>query len=222
MMKDIDLVIFDCDGVVVDSEVLSCQCLVDVFNRYGVRINLDEVFEKFLGRGFSLVDAYYRETIGKPLPDKLRDEYRVLLAATFRKSLKPMPEIKGTLGELKLPYCLASSSDWERIEITLASAGLAAHFGDRIYNSAMVARGKPAPDLFLFAATQMGCAPKQSLVVEDTVPGVIAGKAAGMTVWGFTGGSHCVGREVGPQLVEAGADRIFDSMADFLKPTSLG
>ena len=221
-MKSIGLVIFDCDGVVVDSEVLSCQSLADILLQYDVPISLDQVFDKFLGRSFSLVEAYYRETTGKPLPDKLRTDYRDLLARTFRASLKPMPGINAILGALKLPYCLASSSDSERIATTLAAAGLAPYFGDRVYSAAMVAKGKPAPDLFLFAAAQMGHESRQTLVIEDTVPGVVAGKAAGMTVWGFAGGSHCVGRGVGRQLAEAGADRVFDSMADFTKPTGLG
>lgn len=221
-MNNVGLVIFDCDGVVVDSEVLSCQSLVDVLLRYDVPISLDQVFDKFLGRSFSLVEEFYREATGKPLPDKLRADYRDLLATTFRASLKPMPGINVILDALEWPYCLASSSDSERIATTLAAAGLASYFGDRVYSAAMVARGKPAPDLFLFAAAQMSRESVQTLVIEDTVPGILAGKAAGMTVWGFTGGSHCTGRDVGRQLAEAGADRVFDSMADFMKPMGPG
>jgi HAD superfamily hydrolase (TIGR01509 family) len=222
MMKSVGLVIFDCDGVVVDSEVLSCESLVEVLRQYDVPISLDDVFDKFLGKSFSVVEAYYREATGKSFPADLRTDYRDLLATTFRASLKPMPGIDAVLGALKLPYCLASSSDSERIATTLAAAGLAPYFGDRVYSAAMVAKGKPAPDLFLFAAAQMGREPRQTVVVEDTVAGVLAGKAAGMTVWGFAGGSHCIGRDVGRRLAEAGADRVFDSMADFMKPMSPG
>ena len=214
-MKDIDLVIFDCDGVVVDSEVLSCESLVDVLDLYGVRVSLDDVFEKFLGRSFSLVEAYYLETVGRPLPDALRTGYRTTLASKFRSFLKPMPAIVGLLNALETPYCLASSSDRERIDVTLEVTGLRRLFTNRIYLSSMVPEGKPAPDLFLYAARQMGHKPRRSLVVEDTVSGVLAGKAAGMTVWGFTGGGHCVGRDVARQLVAAGADRVFNSMVDF-------
>lgn len=104
-----------------------------------------------------------------------------------------------------------------RLAVTLRAAGLTERFGGRVYSASQVAHGKPAPDLFLFAAESMRVAPASCLVVEDTVPGVLAGKAAGMTVWGFTGGSHCAGRDIGRKLAEAGADRIFDHMSAFFE-----
>lgn len=214
-MDGFDLVIFDCDGVVVDSEVLACRCLADALRQHGMSFSLAEVFERFLGRSFSVVEDYYLGARGKALPDRFRTDLQSRLAEAFRTSLRPMPHIVDVLDRLDRPYCLASSSDAERIGLALAVTRLQRFFGDRVYNAAMVPNGKPSPDLFLFAAERMAAKAARTLVVEDTVAGIVAGKAAGMTVWGFTGGSHCLGRDAGRRLAEAGADRVFDSMADF-------
>jgi HAD superfamily hydrolase (TIGR01509 family) len=213
-MREVELVIFDCDGVLVDSEVLSCQCLVDIFRRHGVDIALSEVFDRFLGRRAAVHEAYFAEASRKPLPPDFRAEYRAHLMETFRTGLRAMPHVVKVLERLDRPYCLASSSGLERIELTLSVTGLAAYFDGRVFDGAMVTRGKPAPDLFLLAADRMSAAPERTLVIEDTVAGVEAGKAAGMTVWGFTGGGHH-DEESGRRLAEAGADRLLTSMAEF-------
>lgn len=213
-MKGFDLVIFDCDGVVVDSEVLACQCLADVLSLHGLPTRIDDVFARFLGRGLDAVERHYREERGGALPEGFRGELYDHLEAAYRRSLKPMPRVFDVIAGIDGPYCLASSSGMDRIRLALALTGLEEAFGDRIFNAAMVAHGKPAPDLFVFAATAMAAEPRRSLVLEDTIAGVVAGKAAGMTVWGFTGGSHCAGRDVASALSEAGADRIVTSMAE--------
>jgi HAD superfamily hydrolase (TIGR01509 family) len=210
-----ELIVFDCDGVVADSEVLACSCLRDVLAEYGVPVTMEDIFDRFLGRSFAAVAGYYREATGESLPDRFTAAYRQRLFSAFAASLKPVPHVATALGRLGMPFCLASSSDRERIALTLAVTGLSGHFGERVFNAAMVANGKPAPDLFLLAAERMSARPERTLVVEDTVSGVRAGKAAGMTVWGFTGGSHCAGRDFGGMLENAGADRVFASMADF-------
>jgi HAD superfamily hydrolase (TIGR01509 family) len=215
-MDGFDLVVFDCDGVVVDSEVLACRCLADVLGRHGMVLSIADVFERFLGRSFSAVEEYYLRARGEALPDAFRLELRSRLAESFARSLEPMPHIVDVLDRLDRPYCLASSSDAERIGLALAVTRLDRFFGDRVYNATMVSRGKPSPDLFLFAADRMGARAARTLVIEDTVAGIVAGKAAGMTVWGFAGGSHCVGRDVARDLAAAGADRVFDSMAEFM------
>jgi HAD superfamily hydrolase (TIGR01509 family) len=127
-----------------------------------------------------------------------------------------MPHVVDVLKRIDRPYCLASSSDAERIRLTLTVTGLTRFFSDRVYDASMVAHGKPAPDLFLLIAGKMGAAAPRALVVEDSVSGIVAAKAAGMKVWGFTGGSHCAGRDTARQLLAAGADRVFDSMAEFM------
>jgi HAD superfamily hydrolase (TIGR01509 family) len=215
MLRDIDLIVFDCDGVVVDSEVLACQALADTLAGHGLPVGIEGVFERFLGRSFAEVEAYYRAEKGKTLPDAFRSEFRSRIARFFRSDLRATAGIREVIATLGRPHCLASSSDPARIRFTLEAAGLAPLFGDRVYSASQVARGKPAPDLFLHAAEAMHTAPGRTLVIEDTVPGVLAGKAAGMTVWGFTGGSHCTGRDVGRMLGEAGADRVFDRMSAF-------
>ena len=215
-MKTHDLVIFDCDGVVVDSEMLSCQCLADALTGVGIEIGVDEVIERFLGRGFAAVADYCRSFRGRDLPDDFQGDLRRRLAEAFVTSLRPMPHVRDVLESLDVPYCLASSSEPARIGVALAVTALDGYFTDRVYHAGMVERAKPAPDLFLLAANEMAVSPSNTLVIEDSVPGVLAGKAAGMTVWGFTGGSHCKGGDVGRRLVEAGADRIVASMADLL------
>jgi HAD superfamily hydrolase (TIGR01509 family) len=215
-IRDIDLIIFDCDGVVVDSEVLACTCLSDALRLHRLDLGIDEIFELFLGRSFSVVEEYYRRVIGKPLPDAFRTDLHDRLSRSFAASLTSMPYVVDVLTRLDRSYCLASSSDAERIRLSLAVTGLARFFGERVYPAAMVARGKPAPDLYLFIAARMRAVTPRVLVVEDSVSGIVAGKAAGMKVWGFTGGSHCAGRDIGRQLLAAGADRVFDSMAEFM------
>lgn len=215
-MGDFDLVIFDCDGVVVDSEVLSCGCLAETFQSHGVPLGLDEVIERFIGRSSDAVDAYWRTYLKRPMPAEFFTEHHSRLMAAFRDQLKPMAGIDKVLTQLARPYCIASSSELERLRFTLAITNLDVHFAGRVFSGAMVANGKPAPDLFLLAAREMNHAPQRALVIEDSVPGVRAGKAAAMTVWGFVGGSHCRGRDVAAQLAAAGADCIFDSLADLL------
>ena len=215
-MLPFELIIFDCDGVLVDSEVLSCTCLADVFRRHDEPLSVAEVTDRFLGRSRSAIETYWVETKGGSVPTGFFEEYRVHLAATFRAALKPMPFAEDVLQKLDRPSCLASSSDMDRLRLSLSITGLDVYFEGRTFNSAMVAHGKPAPDLFLHAANAMGYAPADTLVIEDSVSGVQAGKAAGMTVWGFVGGSHCRNRDVAAELTNAGADRVFDSLAELL------
>ena len=217
MPPDVDLVIFDCDGVLVDSEMLACRSLAETLTRHGIPSGIEDVFEHFLGRSFALVETHYRERAGVPMPEAFRSDFCRRIEEVFAADLRPMAGVADVLGRLGRPFCLASSSDPGRLEVTLRASGLAETFGGRVYSASQVAHGKPAPDLFLFAAGAMAVAPARCLVVEDTVPGVLAGKAAGMTVWGFTGGSHCAGRDIGRELAEAGADRVFDRMSAFFE-----
>jgi HAD superfamily hydrolase (TIGR01509 family) len=215
-LDDFDLVIFDCDGVVVDSEVLSCGCLSEAFREHGVALAPDEVAEQFVGRSTAAIEAYWRTALDSDLPADFLSGYRRRVTAAFTRQLKAMPLAGEVLAKLPQPYCLASSSEIDRIRLTLSVTRLAGYFADRIFNAAMVENGKPAPDLFLLAARAMNQRPERALVIEDSISGVRAGKAAAMTVWGFVGGSHCRGRDVAGQLTAAGADRIFDSLAELL------
>jgi HAD superfamily hydrolase (TIGR01509 family) len=219
-MIDCDLVIFDCDGVLIDSEVLGCSCLAEILGKHGLPTSLDEVFDRFLGRSFGAVGDHYQEQTGRPLPDAFASDLRSLQSRRFATSLTPIPHIVEVLSTIDRPYCLASSSDRERIDLSLEVTRLARFFEGRIFSGTQVPRGKPAPDLFLAAAERMGARASRTLVIEDSVNGVLAGKAAGMTVWGFIGGSHYQGRSGAELLAAAGVDRIFDTMADLLPETA--
>jgi len=209
-----DLIIFDCDGVLIDSEMLSCGCLGALLREHGYEVDLEGVFGRFLGRSFSVVEEEYRAALGRPLQPGFAQTYRAMLRESFSRDLRPIPGVEAVLARLRTRSCVASSSDRDRLSFSLGVAGLAPYFGDRVYSSEQVANGKPAPDLFLFAAARMGAEPRRTLVIEDSVNGVRAGKAAGMTVWGFVGGSHHAGREGAGALTQAGADGILRHMAD--------
>ena len=213
-MTQPDLIIFDCDGVLVDSEVLSCSCLSKVLAGYGIELGLDQALDLFLGRSVTAVVEHY-EALGRTIPEKFSTELTAGVRAAFLSTLCPIEGVNSVLEGLQIQHCVASSSDVDRVCLSLSLTGLAAHFGSRLYTSQMVERGKPAPDLFLYAAERMQADPHRTLVIEDSVSGVTAAKAAGMTVWGFFGGSHYRSRDGQAILREAGADRVFGRMADF-------
>jgi HAD superfamily hydrolase (TIGR01509 family) len=209
-----DLVIFDCDGVLVDSEVLSCQCLVEVLRRHDVALDLETAFTHFLGRSSAAIVDHYLG-LGQGLPAEFGAELQASIREAFTRSLTATPNVEKLLRSLDIAYCLASSSDLERIDFSLAMTGLRGLFQGRVFSAEMVAEGKPAPDLFLHAAARMGARPERTLVIEDSVSGVQAAKAAGMRVWGFVGGSHYRFRNGRALLMAAGSDRVFEHMLDF-------
>ncbi|MCC8942214.1 HAD family hydrolase [Bradyrhizobium sp. Arg68] len=213
-LPETDLVIFDCDGVLVDSEELSCRCLSEALGRAGIEMSTAQALKLFLGRSTAAVTAHCRAA-GQPLPESFLAELALAVRETFRAQLKPIAGVAAVLAELRLPHCVASSSDLERVRFSLELTGLAPYFGERLYTSQMVQHGKPAPDLFLYAAREMAASPPRTLVIEDSVSGVMAARAAGMKVWGFVGGAHHRGREGDSLLRDAGADRIFAAMTDF-------
>jgi HAD superfamily hydrolase (TIGR01509 family) len=213
-MTNPDLIIFDCDGVLVDSEVLSCRCLSEVLAGYGIDLDLDQALDLFLGRSMTAVRDHY-EAHGRLIPEQFSTELSAGVRAAFLSALCPIEGVSSVLEGLQIPHCVASSSDFDRVSFSLSLTGLAPHFERRLYTSQMVDRGKPAPDLFLYAADRMQADPGRTLVIEDSVSGVMAGKAAGMTVWGFIGGSHYQSRDGKAILHEAGADRVFGRMAEF-------
>jgi HAD superfamily hydrolase (TIGR01509 family) len=209
-----DLIIFDCDGVLVDSEVLSCRCLSETLAGYGIHLGQDQALDLFLGRNLTAVLEHY-EALGRSIPEQFPIELRTGVRAAFLTALCPIEGVDSVLEGLQIPHCVASSSDVDRVSFSLSLTGLAPHFGTRLYTSQMVERGKPAPDLFLYAAERMQADPRRTLVIEDSISGIKAGKAAGMTVWGFVGGSHYQSRDGKAMLYQAGADRVFGRMADF-------
>jgi HAD superfamily hydrolase (TIGR01509 family) len=209
-----DLIIFDCDGVLVDSEVLSCRCLSETLAAYGIDLGLDQALDLFLGRSVTAVLEHY-EALGRTVPEQFSTELSAGVRAAFLSSLCPIEGVGSVLRGLQIPHCVASSSDVDRVSLSLSLTGLASHFDGQLFTSQMVERGKPAPDLFFYAAERMQADPQRTLVIEDSISGVRAAKAAGMTVWGFVGGSHYQSRDGEAILQQAGADRVFGRMADF-------
>jgi HAD superfamily hydrolase (TIGR01509 family) len=213
-MSAFDLIIFDCDGVVVDSEILSCGCLLTLLRQHEIEIDLAEVYQRFLGRNFQTVADQFQVWRNEPVPGDFRTKWEAAIRLAFSASLAAMPGIVDLLRSLKTPICIASSSDLDRVTFSLSLARLSEFFDGHVFTSQMVKRGKPAPDLFLHAAAAMGAAPERALVIEDSVSGVMAAKAAGMTVWGFVGGAHYAGREGRAALEASGATQVFDKMSD--------
>lgn len=213
-MTRIDLVIFDCDGVLIDSEVISANMLIAELKGYGVEMTLEFVSRHFLGRSYPVVLSEVRERYGVKLPDTFEADYRARLLAAFERNLVVMPGVTATIAALARPYCLATSSSPERLAQSLRLTGLTEVFGPNTFTATRVRRGKPAPDLFLFTATEMGAAPAHCLVIEDSLMGVQAGLAAGMQVWRFTGGSHLRGLDL-TEPEASRAHRQFDNFADF-------
>lgn len=212
-----DLVIFDCDGVLIDSEIISARMLIEELARLGVHIDLDYVARHFLGRSYPTVMAQIRREFGLDLPPEFEDQYRERLLDGFRRELKVMPGVADVLQSLAIPFCVATSSSPRRAEMSLSLTGLRDAIGPRLFTASQVARGKPAPDLFLFAAASMGADPARCLVIEDSLTGIHAAHAAGMQVWHFTGGSHFAARSapLGEALPEHRPHRQFDAFAVF-------
>jgi HAD superfamily hydrolase (TIGR01509 family) len=221
MSKATDLIIFDCDGVLVDSEVLSCGCLSRALASHGIELGMNEALELFVGRSVAAVHEHY-EAVGQSLPAEFSTELKARVRKAFSASLLPIEGVAAVLDRLQSPICVASSSDLDRVSFSLGLTGLSRYFGGRLYTSQMVKRGKPAPDLFLHAAAAMHADPRRTVVIEDSVSGVRAGKAAGMTVWGFVGGGHYASRDGQTILQAAGADRVFTRMSDFWPDGSEG
>jgi HAD superfamily hydrolase (TIGR01509 family) len=188
--RRLSLVIFDCDGVLVDSEMLSAEVLMAMMAEAGLPITPEIFRSDFLGRSYASAAGRVLQRFGRPLPDDFQAGYRERLFARMRSDLLPMDGVFDVLRTLSMPFCLATSSSPERLAITLVVTGLEQYFVGRRFTASEVAHGKPAPDLFLHAAARMGVPPAECLVLEDSEMGVLAARAAGMMVWHFTGGAH--------------------------------
>ena len=214
--EPIDLVIFDCDGVLVDSEVISARILIEQLGRVGVHVDFSYVQKHFLGRSWTKVAAEIRITYGLDLDSDFEERYRSNLLAAFQTELRSISGVEAVLGELNVPFCVATSSSPKRARRTLDLAGLEPYFGTRLFTASQVKNGKPAPDLFLYTAEAMAASPDRCLVVEDSIPGILAAQAAGMNVWRFTGGSHLRGLNA-EELDQGGTITVFDKWSQFFE-----
>ncbi len=207
-MARFDLVIFDCDGVVVDSERIVFEVFGSFIRSLGVHLSEAETREQFLGRALPECMTIVERLSGKPAPPGALERYCADRDRVLREQVQPVEGIREVLDQLTIPFCIASSGGHDKMRITLGATKLMPLFEGRLFSATQVARGKPAPDIFVFAAERMGAAPARTAVVEDSVNGVLAGCAAGMTVFGF------VDLTPAAKLIEAGASRTFADMRE--------
>lgn len=208
-------IIFDCDGVLVDSEVIALEVELEALAALGLTFQREDYLIRFMGLStdayHDLVDAEARTLLGRPLGQEVRGSMR--LRENMVARLKEVPGAVETVAALKRPKAIASSGSRAGLERKLKQTGLWAHFAPHVYSADHVVHAKPAPDLFLHAAAALNVAPSDCLVLEDSVNGVIGARAAGMTVWGFLGGGHATDG-LGARLTAAGAERLVRDWAE--------
>lgn len=199
-------VIFDCDGVLVDTELISNTVLAGLLSEAGLPTTLEFCLREYRGRSMTSVVELATQRHGAPLPDDIAARYYADMKDAFAREGRPVPGIVDALDRIALPSCVASSGPHHKMEVTLRRTGLWERFAGRIFSATEVEHGKPAPDLFLHAARAMGFDPAATAVVEDSVPGVQAARAAGMRVLAFA-------RETDAELLAAAGGEPFDDMA---------
>ena len=200
--------IFDCDGVLVDSERIAVRVDVAVLAQLGWAMTEAEVVERFMGRTDAYMVSQIEAQLGRPLPANWEEPFQHLYREAFEAELKPVSGILEALEGILSPTCVASSGTHARIRYTLGLTGLYTRFVGRIFSASEVAHGKPAPDLFLHAANRMGVHPAACAVVEDSRYGVEAARAAGMRAFGYAGGLSPRHWLEGPETV------VFDDMRE--------
>ncbi|GAB1857494.1 HAD family hydrolase [Flavobacteriaceae bacterium MHTCC 0001] len=208
-MSKYKCIIFDCDGVLIDSESIAIGVLVDMANELGASMNFKESLINLKGKSLNSCMALISELAGKPLPETFEKDYRTRTFETFKREIQPIKGIKKVLENLKIPFCTASSGPENKIRLNLEVTGLLPYFGDNIFSCYAIQKWKPEPDVFLWAAKTMGFTPEECLVIEDSVSGVKAAKAGGFDVFGYT--EHDYKNELQPL-----ATKTFSSMDELL------
>jgi HAD superfamily hydrolase (TIGR01509 family) len=209
----LDLVIFDCDGVLIDSEPLAVRADRACLAEAGIDISAEEILDRYTGIAIAEMWTDIETRYATSLPADLSERHHARLMQIFEAELKAVPHVEAALDSLDCKVCVASSSTPERVRRALSLVRLYERLQPHIFSAAMVARGKPAPDLFLYAARQMGVSPVRCLVVEDSPAGIEAARAAGMKAIGFCGGSHCRPGH-GALLRARGANAVIADMRD--------
>lgn len=208
MGRAYDLIIFDCDGVIVDSEVISNRVFREFLAGLGLKLSEQEVYERFLGRALADSLVIIEDLLGRPVPRATLEQYKRTRDETLRREVRAVEGVTEIIRALEVPFCVASSGDHDKMRATLGATGLLPLFDGRIFSAVDVAHAKPAPDIFLHAAETMQADPGRTIVIEDTVNGVTAARAAGMTVYGYAGLTPA------EQLTEAGAHTTFAHMRE--------
>jgi HAD superfamily hydrolase (TIGR01509 family) len=179
------LAIFDCDGVLVDSDRISLRIQAEQIRALGLPLTDGDCVREFLGIGMPATLRRIEEWLGRPLPDGWEADLEAEVEAAFRRELRPVPGIVEALDRISLQTCVASSGSHEKMTLTLGLTGLYERFAGRIFSADEVERGKPDPDLFFYAAERMGVVPERCVVIEDSPWGVAAAVAAGMSALGY-------------------------------------
>ena len=203
-----ELLILDCDGVVVDSEPITMRVLTDMLNELGVSIAAEEAAHRFTGHTFVRTLELIAELLGAPLPRDFVPNYRDRTFAAMEAELKPVRGIESALDRIAIPYCIASNGPHVKMRKTLSITSLLSRFEGRMFSSADVAHGKPFPDIFLFAARHFAVPPAACLVIEDSTSGIAAALAAGMVAYGYCG------REAEGKLLATGAHGVLRHMSE--------
>ena len=212
-MESFELVIFDCDGVLVDSERIANQVFAGILqDSCGLTLNQAEMFELFVGRSAKQCIETVTDLLGHPPPADIQHRYEQEINTALRTSVTAVEGIRDVLEGLQLPYCVASGGSYEKMQTTLGKTGLLPFLEGKLFSTSDVKQGKPQPDIFLHAAELMGVTdPEKCLVIEDSPPGIQGGIHAGMTVFGY---AECMNPHT---LQQAGAHLVFDDMRQLLQ-----
>jgi HAD superfamily hydrolase (TIGR01509 family) len=212
-MASTQLIIFDCDGVLIDSESLVCGLVSEELTALGYPISAAEVIRRYAGRPQREMVAEIEADWGQELPRTFFSQCKLRTTDAYRTELRAIAGARDVLERAQVPICVASSSDPEKLRLGLEAAGLYDRLAPNLISASFVAHGKPAPDVFVYAAGWMRKPIDGCVVVEDSIPGVKAARSAGIRVLGFAGGSHC-GPDHGRQLTQAGAAAVFHDMRE--------
>jgi HAD superfamily hydrolase (TIGR01509 family) len=202
------LVIFDCDGVLVDSERIAVRVEAEFLAELGWPLTEAEIIERFMGHTSEYMDQAIEFQLGSHLPQDWKDQFQRRYREAFAAELVPVDGVLEALDQITVPTCVASSGSHDKLRFTLGHTGLYERFEGRIFSGYEVVNGKPAPDLFLHAAARMGAEPARCAVVEDTPPGVLAARAAGMRAFGYAGGL------TPPERLRGEATVVFEDMRE--------
>lgn len=202
------LVIFDCDGVVVDSEVISNRVMAEMLAELGLHLSLEQTIDRFIGKSLHQCMEIIADLLERKLPDDFGSRFAERTREALSASLTPVLGVEEVISSLRVPYCIASNGNRAKMTFTLGLTGLGARFEGRMYCAEDVLNPKPAPDLFLYAARRHGAEPSRCVVIEDTPTGIAAAKAAGMTAYGFAAMTPS------SRLHDAGANAVFRRMSE--------
>lgn len=212
-MAETELVIFDCDGVLVDSELPANRGFAEYLQANGLNLTTDEVLEEFVGLSLKTCAQIALDKYGVRLPDSFIPDIRKSTTEVLAREVEPIVGVRAAVEAMGLATCVASSGEIDKMQLTLGKTGVLDLFEGRLYSATEVKNGKPAPDIFLLAAERMGFAPDRCVVIEDSPFGIQGACTAGMRALGFCGGGHRNLERDSVMLLNAGAEVVFDDMA---------